>query len=746
MQVEIKVDELDCMDEVKLLRGTLDSFTGIEQLQFDVVGGRVQLTLVEGQVTVDEIVAAISALGMTPHLQAPYQHGAEPTEESAAPKRIGTHWDAWIGGTLLIAGLAFQKSSGASWVALLAHAEGSAVVWPAAVCYLGTLLLGLRRILPRAWAAVKQRRADMFVLMCLAALGALLIQEWLEAAVVTWLFVFALSLESRSVRRAREAIGDLLDLTPLHAQRWSETDGQYVEIPVEQVNTGDRVRIRPGDRVSLDGAVLEGQSEIDQAAITGEFQPATKSEGDVVYAGTINLTGTLVVQVTRPSSESTVSKIVQWVRQAQQQRGVSQRWVDRFAEIYTPAMLGLSILLLVAQPWLLGVSWSDSLYNALVILVIACPCALVISTPVTIVAGLTQAAKSGVLIKSGEGLERLADVDTLLFDKTGTLTTGQPTLDHLQPWGDATPTELLRTAAQLEQGSSHPIAKSLQRAWVDDGPSDSLGLPQVSTEVVPGGGIQTIGGEPSIWIGNSSFARRHGVDSAQLEQVPDTEASRLWVGRGSELLGWITLIDTLRPESQETIDHLRSMRMRHLEMLTGDSESAARITAESLGMEHWRSEQLPRDKAARVQELIEAGHRVCMVGDGINDSVALAAAHVSFAMGKEGSDVALEAADVALVGSQLTRVPWAVLHARRALKLVKQNVTLALGTKAIFLLLAATGYATLWMAIVADMGTSLVVIANALRILRPTAESPLSSTSRLLNPSQPSSRGGSHTP
>jgi Cd2+/Zn2+-exporting ATPase len=722
MHFEIKVDELDCMDEVKLLRGRLDAFSGIEHLEFDVVRGIVQVTLAEGAATADEIVAAISALGMTPHLQTPYRHGGEPVEAATPPKRSTTQWDWWVGGLLLVAGLTLQKISGDSWIEMLAHSEGSAIVWPAAVCYVGTLLLGLRRIVPRAWASVKQRRADMFVLMCLAAFGALLIREWLEAAVVTWLFVFALLLESRSVRRAREAIGDLLNLTPPQAQRWSESEGQYTEVPVEQVVPGDRIRIRPGDRVSLDGKVLEGQSDIDQAPITGEFQPASKSEGAVVYAGTINLTGTLVVQVTRPSSDSTVSKIVQWVRQAQQQRGASQRWVDRFAEVYTPGMLGLSMLMLVAQPLIFGLSWSDSLYNALVILVIACPCALVISTPVTIVAGLTQAAKSGVLIKSGEALERLADVDAMLFDKTGTLTTGQPRLDQLQPWGDTTAAELLRSAAQLEQGSSHPIAQSLLRVWEEQRPSDAAALEHEATEVVPGGGLQSMGGEPVLWIGNPSLARQHGIDPEWLNPLPDQEASRLWVGRGKELLGWITLVDTLRPESQETMDRLRAIGIHHLEMLTGDTANAARNIALQLRLEHWQAEQLPQDKAARVQELTDAGHRVCMIGDGINDSVALAAAHVSFAMGQEGADVALEAADVALIGSHLDRVPWTVLHAQRALKIVRQNVTLALGTKGLFFLLAATGWATLWMAIVADMGTSLVVIANALRILRPPVE------------------------
>ncbi len=581
--------------------------------------------------------------------------------------------------------------------------------------FLTAVLAGIVFPARRAAAAVRRGALDINVLMVIAVAGALLIGEWEEGAMVVFLFAVAQWLESRSVERARAAIRTLLDLAPAEAR--IHADGTERLVLLDQVRPGQTMIVRPGERIPLDGTVEDGQSEVNQAPITGESLPVEKGAGDEVFAGTINGHGALSVAVTRRRDDTTLARIVHLVETAQARRAPVQLFIDRFAAWYTPAVVVLAVLLAVV-PVLLGGPAETWIYRALVLLVVACPCALVISTPVSMVSALAGAARNGVLIKGGASLERLAGVSALAFDKTGTLTTGRIHVTVVDASDGVSEDDVLRWAAAVEVRSEHPVGRAIA-----DAARERVGaFPPVSgVRAFPGLGVEGTVDGALVICGTPRLFRERGAlpadVAARAERLMASGLSPVIVSRGGAVAGLVGLEDLERDTARGVVTDLHRHGIRRVAMLTGDHERAARAIGRRVGVDDVRAGLLPADKVTAVAALREDG-AVAMVGDGINDAPALAAADVGIVMGAMGSGAAIETADIALMTDDLAKIPYAIRLSRATLRNVRANVAIALGLKAVFVLAAATGVATLWMAVLADTGASVIVIANALRLRR----------------------------
>jgi len=538
---------------------------------------------------------------------------------------------------------------------------------------------------------------------------------------VVFLFALAQMLEARAMERARSAIRALMDLAP--AEALVRRDGTERTVPIDSVAVGDIVIVRPGEKIPLDGRVHDGESHVNQAPITGESLPVFKGRGDEVFGGAINGRGVLDVTVTHLRRDSTLARIIHIVERAQAQRAPSQTFVDRFARVYTPIVLVLAILVAVLPPLVFagssGEVWSTWIYRSLVLLVISCPCALVISTPVSIVSALAAAARKGVLIKGGARLERLAGVRCVAFDKTGTLTRGRLRVTDVVPVNGAQPAEILAVAASLEMRSEHPIG----RAIVERAAADGVALTRADrVEALPGLGAQGQLAERAVVVGSHRLFEQRGWSGPEVDRATQALAaqgrSTVVVAADGGAIGVIGVADEVREGASDTVDMLGRHGIEHVVLLTGDHELAARALAASVGIADYRSALLPEQKLAAVEALRARYGALAMVGDGVNDAPALAAADVGIAMGVAGTDAALETADIALMADELAKIPYALRLSRATIRNIRVNVGFSLALKAVFLVLGLTGNATLWMAVLADMGASLIVIGNALRLLR----------------------------
>jgi Cd2+/Zn2+-exporting ATPase len=586
--------------------------------------------------------------------------------------------------------------------------------WTAPI-FLAAVLAGGVFPAQRAWSSIRKGKLDINALMVIAVTGAMFIGEWEEAAMVVFLFAVAQWLESRSVERARAAIRSLLDLAPPEA-RIDDGSGERM-LPIDRVLPGQRMLVRPGERVALDGTVLDGRSDVNQAPITGESVPVEKVVGDEVFAGTINGHGSLAVSVTRRGDDTTLARIIHLVEEAQARRAPIQQFIDRFAAWYTPAVVAAAAAIGVV-PILMGLPPETWIYRALVVLVVACPCALVISTPVSMVSALAGAARHGVLIKGGASLERLAGVSAIAFDKTGTLTRGEVSVGAAEPLDGVESRELLRLAASVEQQSEHPIAQAIVAAARAQG----IAFPVASgVRALPGLGVEgEVDGHRVLCAAPKYFSGRAplGATSVALsDRLTGNGLSPVVVMRDTEPIGIIGVSDRERDGAAEVVADLRRHGVTRVAMLTGDVASSARAVGARVGVDEVRAELLPADKVEAVTTLRRNG-AVAMIGDGINDAPALAAADVGIVMGAIGSDAAIETADVALMTDDLSKVAWAIRLSRATLRNVRVNVAIALGLKAAFVVAAAAGVATLWMAVLADTGASVIVLANALRLRR----------------------------
>ncbi|MBW6469347.1 MAG: cadmium-translocating P-type ATPase [Coriobacteriia bacterium] len=635
---------------------------------------------------------------------------ASPDSEADSRARWNAHEVATTAAGVLIA---------LAW--LLGRTGPESAQWASVAAYAAAIVSGGWLVFRRAIASVRSRSMDMNVLMTVAVLGAAGIGEWAEGAAVVFLFSIGGMLESRSLARTRRSIRDLMDLSPQVA-RVLRADVE-AEIPADEVVPGETMVVRPGERVALDGTVVAGSSAVDESPITGESVPVDKSAGDAVFAGSLNTSGRLEVTVTAAAPDSTLARIIFMVEEAQSAKAPSQQLVDRFSRYYTPAVVVLAVLIALVPPAagaLLGQAWGgfgEWFYRALVMLVVSCPCALVISTPVSIVSAITRATRDGVLVKGGVHLESAARIRAVAFDKTGTLTCGTPEVTDVIALDDGDTARVLNVAAELEAHSNHPIARAVVRAA-----GTGNGRLAVSEyEDVPGGGVRGVVGGVRYAVGNPAFAVSAGAAAAgiapDVERLENHGRTVLVLVEDGRPTGIIGVADQVRPEARPAVAELLRGTIGHAVMLTGDNERTAAAVAEQAGVAEYRARLLPHGKVDAVNRLQERYGPVAMVGDGINDAPALAASDLGIAMGAAGSDTALETADVALMSDDLNQLARFFDLGRRTVAIIRQNVAVSVLVKFAVLILAMTGTATLWMAVFADTGVSLLVTLNGMRLL-----------------------------
>lgn len=716
-----RITGMDCAEEVKALRGTVGKLPGVGNLDFNLIDGTMTVQGDVGTIDDEVVRAAVRRAGLAAVALGERCSPVGCAVEEGWWRRRGRAVMCGSSGALLLTGLLTHAALHGNLLHALVGGEVTAhheFPLPAILLYAAAVVTGGWFVAPKAWLALRHGRADMNLLMTIAVVGALAIGQWFEAGTVAFLFAFSLLLESWSVGRARRAIRALMNLTPPTARYRCPHDGDILEKPVAEVPPGATVLVRPGERIALDGMVTKGRTAVNQAPITGESIPVAKGEGDEVFAGTINEDGAIEFRATKPAADTTLARIVRMVEQAQSRRAPVEQWVERFARYYTPAMIAVAALVAVVPP-LFGGSWGRWFYEALVMLVIACPCALVISTPVSIVAALAAAARAGVLIKGGAFLEAAARVRVFALDKTGTLTKGQPDVQEVLPLNGHTQADLLARAAALEAHSEHPLAAAVLRKARAEGVEPLLAE---DFRALKGRGAEaTIAGR-RFWLGSHRLLHEKGVEESathgHAQRMEDAGHSVIAVGSDRHVCGLISVADSVRPKAADLVRELRAAGVRHVAMLTGDNQGTADAVGRAVGVDEVRAELLPEDKMNAVQELERRHGPVAMVGDGVNDAPALATATLGIAMAAAGTDAAVETADIALMSDDLARLPWLVRHARRSLRIIRQNIVFALSVKAAFMVLALLQLATLWLAIAADMGASLLVILNALRLLR----------------------------
>lgn len=703
----IAVSGLDCPDEAAVVRDAVRSFAGIRDIIFDYAGGTACVVCVPGGPTTEALAQAITKAGLAATPAGAVTAGvATIRDPSTALSAIG-------GAILAMAGLVSSIVTSGS----VATALEATTVQPVSLgLYLTSIAVCWIKLLPRALGSLRALRADMYVLMAIAVVGAMVLGDWLEAATVSVLFLVSLALERWSADRARKSIAALLDVAPTQARVRSA--GTERLVPVSDVATGAEVVVNPGDRVPLDGIVIDGTSSLDQSAITGESLPVRRTIGDPLYAGAINQDSVLVMRSTGTAADTTLARMTRLVAESRSRRGAVERWADGFSRIYTPIVAVIAILIAVMPPLLGQGSWAEWSYRALVLLVIACPCALVIATPVAAVAALASAAHVGVLVKGGEHLEQIARLRSVALDKTGTLTTGKPSVVATMCAPGTSEAEVLTLAAGIDARSDHPLARAIIVA------AKAAGITPLGVEgltVVPGKGITgTHNGQP-VWLGSPRFAVEMVPKAAwQPTLTHDLLGSPVVVGIGSRVLGCVILADTVRPEAKAALTACRALGIVRLVMLTGDDPKIAERVARDLGISEVAGGLLPTDKVDRITALATEAGPVAMIGDGVNDAPALARADVGIAMGAAATPAALETADVALLANDLMRLPWLIAHARHMRGIIVQNITAALGGKIVFLALTLTGHTSLWVAIAADTGIAVLVTLNALRLLRST--------------------------
>ncbi len=694
VQTPIRIMQMDCPTEEALLRKKLGSMAGVANMEFNLMQ-RV-LTVTHEPRAIASILDAVRSLGFTPEI-------ADDVPAEPAPEPTKPLWP------LALAGLAAIGAEAAHWLNLPA-------IVVAALALLAVLACGVTTY-KKGWIAVRNGNLNINALMSIAVTGALVLGQWPEAAMVMVLFTVAELIEARSLDRARNAIRSLMQLTPETATVL-QSDGSWQEVPAKNVAVKARVRVKPGERIALDGTIVSGSSSVNQAPITGESLPVEKQAGDAVFAGTINASGSFEYIVTAGADNSTLARIIHAVEEAQGAKAPTQRFVDGFSRVYTPVVFAIALVIAVLPPLLMGGDWIDWIYKALVMLVIACPCALVISTPVTIVSGLAAAARHGILIKGGVYLEEGCKLRWVALDKTGTITQGKPSQTDFCTLNGWVAADVRSLAASLADRSDHPVSRAVTEA----AKRDDVHFQAVDQfEAVAGRGIKGLINGKTYYLGNHRLIHEQGRCSAALEQqlcaLEEQGKTVILLTDGQSVHGLFAVADTIKEGSHQAIEELHALGIKTV-MLTGDNAHTARAIATQVGLDDARGDLLPEDKLTAIENLIKADSAVGMVGDGINDAPALARADIGFAMGAAGTGTAIETADVALMNDDLRKLPRFVRLSRDTHVLLVQNIVLALGIKAAFMVLTLIGMGTMWMAVFADVGASLLVVGNGLRLLQ----------------------------
>lgn len=695
------VNGMDCADEIAAIERAVKPVPGVSGVRANLMASTVTI-FHDGKAQSSTLIAAINSSGV----------------------KVKTDESSGSGKTLLLPKLLVISAGLFTGLGILAQWSVFKNGLLPDLAFLVAIVSGGWLIVPKAFRSLRTLSFDMNVLMTVAVIGAVAIGEHAEGAAVVFLFALSELLESWSVGRARRAIEALMQLAPDTAL--VKRGDAIQEVPASDVTPGETIVVKSGQRVPLDGVVSSGESAIDQAPITGESIPVEKKTGDTVFAGTINGPGSIEVKTTKAASDTTLSRIIKMVGEAQQQKAPAQRFVDTFAKYYTPTVMILALAVGLIPPLLFGAAWMDWIYRALVLLVIACPCALVISTPVSIVSGLTSMARRGVLIKGGAYLEALGRLRALAVDKTGTITEGRPRVLEVLPFDEKSVAEIVGIAAAIDTHSTHPLAQAVLHYAEESGVTFASAQNYQSKT---GRGAEATIGDHHYFVGNHRLAHELGVCSEKLEsllsKIEADAKSVVIVGHSphagckGEVLGVLTVGDAIRPNAAEAVQLLHQAGIRKVVMLSGDNSRTANAIAKQAGIDEAHGDLLPEDKIAAIKRLAAQFGSVGMIGDGVNDAPALAAANVGIAMGTAGTDTAIETADVALMKDDLLMVSRAVRLGHRTLGVIRFNIALAIGIKAIFLVLALLGHTSLWFAVLADTGATLIVIANALRLLRP---------------------------
>ncbi|WP_192928041.1 heavy metal translocating P-type ATPase [Halococcus salsus] len=748
LSVRLAVPEMDCPSCAQKVGKALQRVDGITDTTLQPTTGTATVTYNSDRVTEADVVAAIEGAGYdVVGDESDSREESTGGVEIAPPSEIWTSSRAiktWIGAGFLVFGLLFE------FVLTGQNIEAATVLdYPLTLAdglFFVAIAVSGYPVVRGGYYSAKNLSLDIDFLMGTAIIAATGIGYFVEAATLAVLFSIAELLEDYAMDRARNSLRELMELSPDEAT--VRRNGDEVTVAAEDVDVGETVIVRPGEKIPLDGSVVEGESAVDESSITGESVPIDKSSGDEVFAGSINAEGYLEVEVTSTAGDSTLSKIIEMVQGAQEKKTEKEQFVDRFSGYYTPIVVVLAILTAAVPPLAFGWPWQTWFIRGLTLLVIACPCAFVISTPVSVVSGITSAAKNGVLIKGGNHLEAMGEIDAIAMDKTGTLTKGELTVTDVIPFGDYSESDVLRYGAGLEQRSEHPIAEAILTHTED---SEGIDLPPVSNfESLTGKGIQaTIDGE-TYYAGKPALFGELGFDLPQARSVTDggvvpeevTENSSpeeaekeyadhvlagleeegrtvVLIGTETELLGGIAIADEVRPISQRAVERLHELGIGHVVMLTGDNEGTAQAIAEQVGVDEYHAELLPDQKVEAIDELSDEYGDVAMVGDGVNDAPALATATVGIAMGAAGTDTALETADIALMGDDLSKLPYLYELSDKAGNVIQQNIWTSLGAKALLAIGVPLGYVSVAVAVVVgDMGMSLGVTGNAMRLSR----------------------------
>jgi Cd2+/Zn2+-exporting ATPase len=694
---KIIVPDLCCATEELKIRKKFDDVGGVNSLHVNFIARRLSVT---HTITADQLLQALRDIGLPGSLESSSQN----TDRSSHLRRQR---------------LMFYFSVGFFLFGVVCSIIDSTSELLSTAFYLLCILASGWLVAHKGWKSLVHRTLDINVLMSVAVLGAVAIGKYQEGATVILLYAASLLLESMSMDRTRDAIRSLMHLSPLTATVLQS--GHEAIVSSDRIAVGDIVRIHPGERIPADGIVINGASSVDQSAITGESVPVAKSTHDTVFAGTFNLRGVLEYRVEKPAHDSRLAQIVHLVEEAESKRSERHSFIEVFARVYTPAVFALALVVWLLPPLFLNGSFQDWFYRGLVLLVISCPCAFVISTPITLVSAITNAARHGLLIKGGRHLETLSRIRAIALDKTGTVTQAKLAVTDVLPLGEMLPTELIRIAASLELKSEHHLADALLSKAAQMEIEFRFNTIE-AFESIPGKGIQAVVNGRRFALGNHAFAEERGICSPKVEKRLDViemqGKTAIILADEHQALGIIAFVDTMRSESRDAVASFHHLGIRPIVLLTGDNASIAKATAEELGVDEYRAGLLPGDKSEAVKDLRIAHGTVAMIGDGVNDAPALAAADIGIAMGGAGSDTAIETADVVLLSDNLSKIPHGILLGKKALSIIRQNIFLALAVKGVFLLLGVIGWTSLWLAILADDGVTLIVILNSLRALR----------------------------
>lgn len=692
-----QVKGITCLDCAQKFEKAIGELPGVTNVSLNTMTGKLMIT---GQVDLERI----RRLGLEENYTIYRKDDQEDQDSYHQSGQVDWEFRRTIlSGLFLLLGYGLEKLGGTMGFFL--------------ILYFIAAVLGGWGNFRKAARALPRANFNMSVLMSVAVVGAMIIGEYEEGASVAFLFAVSEMLESWTMDKARRSIRELMDIAPKMAT--IRRNGLDTDLPVEEIRVGDIMMIRPSEKIAMDGTIVKGESSVNQAAITGESMPVEKGPGAGVFAGTLNINGALEVEVTKLVQDTTIAKIIHMVEEAQSRRAPSQAFVERFAAVYTPIVLVLAVGIALIPPLFSGLEWAPWIYRGLALLVVACPCALVVSTPVAIVSAISVAAQNGVLIKGGIHLEEAGSLSAIAFDKTGTLTKGAPAITDVIPINGISEAMLLKIAASLEARSEHPLAAAIVKA-AKERKMDIFAAEDFSS--LAGRGAQaTVNGE-TVYIGNprlfSELAISTETIAVQAERLQDEGKTVMLVGTGKKFFGIIAVADEVRADSAKTIADLKQAGIRHVIMLTGDNAATAKSIAAKVGSDEFRAELLPQDKVTAIEELLKNHGKVAMVGDGINDAPAMAMATVGIAMGGAGTDTALETADIVLMADDLSKLSFTMHLSRAAMSIIRQNITFSLTIKLIAVLAVFPGWLTLWLAIMADMGASILVTLNSLRLLR----------------------------